>query len=334
MISETFRWWLGGGDVYLIRRRGAELRLALAERAGFVVAVEVVFTGALFVAAHLRSYIPEIEATEKPMEFMLLNAASRSRYYSPDDAWFAGASVSYYYFGYVIQAMVAKLAVVKTSVAFNLGLASTAALALTAAFGLGYELARLVRTVSQRGALLVGAGAIVLVGGIGNLEGVVEFATANGAVNATFLDGLDIANLDKARESGACLPPDPVCINYPNEESSTWWWWRATRISPAGDSITEFPFFSFLLGDLHPHVMAIPYVLTAMAAGLALWDTEGPLGGLAYWRGAGGVARWNRGGPLGGLAYWRVRLGLLAVLLGGLTYWRDKPGLLALLAVL
>src|SRR3972149_3591141 len=185
MISETFRWWLGGGDVYLIRRRGAELRLARGERAGFVVAVEVVFTGALFVAAHLRSYIPEIEATEKPMEFMLLNAASRGRYYSPDDAWFAGASVSYYYFGYVIQAMVAKLAVVKTSVAFNLGLASTAALAL------------LVRTVSQRGALLVGAGAIVLVGVIGNLEGVVEFATANGAVNATFLDGLDIAKLDK-----------------------------------------------------------------------------------------------------------------------------------------
>ncbi|HEY4685351.1 MAG TPA: DUF2298 domain-containing protein, partial [Dehalococcoidia bacterium] len=105
---------LAAVDVYLIRRRGAELRLALAERAGFVVAVEVVFTGALFVAAHLRSYIPEIEATEKPMEFMLLNAASRSRYYSPDDAWFAGASVSYYYFGYVIQAMVAKLAVVKT----------------------------------------------------------------------------------------------------------------------------------------------------------------------------------------------------------------------------
>src|SRR3989304_2185759 len=83
---------LAAVDVYLIRRRGAELRLALAERAGFVVAVEVVFTGALFVAAHLRSYIPEIEATEKPMEFMLLNAASRSRYYSPDDAWFAGAS--------------------------------------------------------------------------------------------------------------------------------------------------------------------------------------------------------------------------------------------------
>ena len=308
---------LAAVDVYLIRSRGAELRDALTERAGFVIAVEVVFTGALFVAAHLRSYIPEIEATEKPMEFMLLNAASRSRYYSPDDAWFAGASVSYYYFGYVIQAMVAKLAVVKTSVAFNLGLASTAALALTAAFGLGYELARLVRTVSQRGALLVGAGAIVLVGVIGNLEGVVEFATANGAVNATFLDGLDIANLDRARESGACLLPDPVCINYPNEESSTWWWWRATRISPAGDSITEFPFFSFLLGDLHPHVMAIPYVLTVVGLGLVLWRSEAPLS-LESWRRAPGLYL------------------VVAVLLGGLGFlnaW-DLPTFAFLVAVL
>src|SRR3989304_3137512 len=116
-------------DVYLIRHRWQELRDALTERAGFVIAVEVVFTGALFVAAHLRSYIPEIEATEKPMDFMLLNAASRSRYYPPDDPWYAGAGVSYYYFGYVIQAMLGKLAAGKTTGAFNLGLASTVALA-------------------------------------------------------------------------------------------------------------------------------------------------------------------------------------------------------------
>ena len=41
--------------------------------------------------------------------------------------------------------------------------------------------------------------------------------------------------------------------------------------------IDEFPFFSFLLGDLHPHVLAIPFGLLAIAVALNLF-----LGG---WRG-------------------------------------------------
>ena len=46
------------------------------------------------------------------------------------------------------------------------------------------------------------------------------------------------------------------------------WWWRATRVistfedgALADYTIHEFPFFSFLLGDLHPHVMSIPFVI-------------------------------------------------------------------------
>src|SRR3990172_1428662 len=269
-------------DVYLLRRRWQEMRVALTERLGLVVAVEVVFTAALFTAAHLRSYVPEIGGTEKPMEIAFLNAAARSRYYPPDDPWFAGAGVSYYYFGYVIQAMVAKLAAVKTSVAFNLGLASTVALALTAAYGLGYELARLVRAVSFRAGLAVGVGALGLVGGLGHLEGVVEFGIANGVVGEDTVRRLDINDLEQAKESGACLLPSPICVTYPSETSSVWWWWRATRISPEGNPITEFPFFSFLLGDLHPHVLAIPYVLLVAGLGLALWRSEAL--SLASWR--------------------------------------------------
>ncbi len=63
------------------------------------------------------------------------------------------------------------------------------------------------------------------------------------------------------------------------------WWWRSSRIIQdynmagawTGDVIDEFPFFSFLLGDLHPHVLAIPFSLLAIAVALNLF-----LGG---WRG-------------------------------------------------
>ncbi|GIT59018.1 MAG: hypothetical protein Ct9H300mP19_09660 [Dehalococcoidia bacterium] len=51
-----------------------------------------------------------------------------------------------------------------------------------------------------------------------------------------------------------------------------WWWWNSSRITNSYDAggngldftIQEFPYFSFLLGDLHPHLMPIPFVLTGL----------------------------------------------------------------------
>ncbi len=63
--------------------------------------------------------------------------------------------------------------------------------------------------------------------------------------------------------------------------NTAWWFWASTRvINGAADStINEFPFFSFMLGDLHPHVMALPVTLLSIAAGVsALLDPEAVLG--------------------------------------------------------
>ena len=43
---------------------------------------------------------------------------------------------------------------------------------------------------------------------------------------------------------------------------------QPTQKTPAGnETINEFPAFSFLLADMHPHVMALPLVLLALSAG-------------------------------------------------------------------
>jgi YYY domain-containing protein len=40
----------------------------------------------------------------------------------------------------------------------------------------------------------------------------------------------------------------------------------------ARENISEFPFFSFLHGDMHPHVLALPYILLTLAASLSLFE--------------------------------------------------------------
>ena len=57
--------------------------------------------------------------------------------------------------------------------------------------------------------------------------------------------------------------------------TDAWWWWRASRVVNDRDLrgvhmevIDEFPQFSFLLGDMHPHVLALPFVLLVLAIAL------------------------------------------------------------------
>jgi YYY domain-containing protein len=262
-------------DVFILTRYWEQFLEELQERWAFIAGVEVTFALFFFVGGHIRSYIPEAVGTEKPMDFMLLNTAARSRFYPPDDSWFAGAGVSYYYFGYVIQAMLAKISATPIGSAFNLALASTAGLAAATAFGLAYEAVNLLRRVKVSYALAAAAGAVLLVAVMGNLEGALEFAKANDKLPQSIERRADISALSEAKVSNACLLKNPLnsgCfVKYPNEQSSFWWWWRATRISPKADTITEFPFFSFLLGDLHPHVMSIPFLFTVAALALAFW---------------------------------------------------------------
>ncbi len=241
-----------------------------------IIAVEIVFAVAFAAWCVVRAHMPNIETAggEKWMESAFLNAVLRSDTFPPHDPWLSGFAISYYYFGYVIIAMLTRLAAVPSPIAFNLGIATLFALTCTGAFSLVYNLiaaegalfgGRLRKTTAIVGGLL----GPLLVAVMGNLEGLLEVLHARGIGSAALWAWLDIENING--------PPVPF-------SQGSWlpqrffWWWQASRVlqdyTPWGDRLTvidEFPSFSFILGDMHPHVLGLPFVLLALALALNLY---------------------------------------------------------------
>lgn len=258
----------------ILRGKGADSVLAwLRANWKYALAVELVFSIALFAFAYFRAFNPEISATEKPMEYMFLNSILQSSTFPPHDAWLSGYGISYYYLGYVIVAALAKLGNVPSSYAFNLGLIMTFALAAVGAFGLMFNLVSHARSQEETKPsqspfvpYLFGVIAILFLLVIGNLEGVFEVGYNAGIGSRDFYASLDLHSLQDVQPSGTFVPQD------------NWWWWRASRVvndvNPVGgghsEIIDEFPAFSFLLGDLHPHVLALPFGVLALALALNL----------------------------------------------------------------
>lgn len=228
----------------------------------FLGASEALFAVGFWGGAALRSLFPEIRHTEQPMDLALLNAAFRAEHFPPPDPWLAGYPVSYYYFGYLLMGLVTKLAGTPTAVGYNLALATLFGLAAQGAFGLVYALARLNGSPEARATLagLLGPVFLLLVA---NWVVVLE-------VLRTYGVHVEWAGIKDLAGSGPAL----------TSPEAGWWWWRSTRVidtlTPDGKTsldytITEFPLFSFILGDLHPHLMALPFGLGAVALALGIF---------------------------------------------------------------
>ena len=250
----------------------------LRANTSLLLTTELVFTIAFFSWALVRAYMPEITATEKPMEFAFLNGVLQSEHFPPLDPWLSGYAISYYYFGYIIAAMLTMLSGVPSSYAFNLMIALLFALAATGAFGLAYNLIRQSTANSQQSTVQLPTSnlqhlfsalfAPIFLVLIGNLEGLFEALHARGIGSLEYWEWLDVKGLASAPITNTFVPMD------------NWWWWRASRVvhdvtmGQTQEVIDEFPQFSFLLGDMHPHVLALPFVLLALAVALNLLKSK------------------------------------------------------------
>ncbi|MCY3784701.1 MAG: DUF2298 domain-containing protein [Chloroflexi bacterium] len=238
------------------------------------------------VGVGMRWLNPEIAGTEKPMDLALLSATMRSTAFPPLDPWFAGGTINYYYLGYSMGGALAHLAGATPAVAYNLYLATLLALLVVGVGSAAYDLAAMLGAGPRR-ALRAAIGSVLVGVVAGNLAITRAVVTEEFRGQTGFWPGIG---------------------------------WNASRVierqpvdGVADKTINEFPAFSFILGDLHPHVMALPF--TVVAAGLALQ----------------GVAAWWRPGAVRGWTPWAGTLlaGLVVGGLYGLNAW-DLPTYLVL----
>lgn len=260
------------------RGKFREMLAWVRENSRLVITSEALFLILFAFWTVVRAAAPEAAGTEKPMELAFINAILHSPQFPPHDPWLSGYAISYYYFGYVMVALLSRLTGVAGEVGFNLALAAWFGLAASASYAILYDLLALrVKQSSPRSrkavywALLAPLFVLFFSNADGLLEvlharGVFWRETATGEWSSGFWSWLDIQELKD--------PPSGPLSFTPNRPGGIWWW-RASRVLTDYDLtgapreiIDEFPAFSFVLGDLHPHVLAMPFGL--LVVGLAL----------------------------------------------------------------
>jgi YYY domain-containing protein len=263
-------------------------------RSGIIIG-ELVFASMFLAWSIYRAYQNGITYTERPMDLAFLSAISRGNTFPPNDPWLAGYSISYYYFGYILAGMLTKASGLATTITYNLWTALLFGLTALTTYGVLYNLVKsrqrdvvvsdtntspstvtIVQSARPRNtaAILVGLVGVVIIQWMGNWEAaLIELPYHSGTASQSYLDFWDVntrqepldvvnapldlgsVNIDffrAARSMNDRFLPEPGQVGKPERT----------------EVINEFPQFSFLLGDNHPHVMALPF--TILAIGLAL----------------------------------------------------------------
>lgn len=259
---------------------------------------EIFFLLAYAMVVFIRSQNADPWGTERPMDYAFFNSIMHSPSFPPLDPWMSGFSINYYYAGYVLAAVPAVLTAADPVVSYNLALATTAGMSAAAVAGIVVTMMQLWRPTDRplaRGeSALVATLACAALLLVGNMGGFLQIITGVPEVLAlespdmlhAIQNGLGAREPVVLRNTFKGWDYDGTSQVVPRDTWADFNWWNPSRAvwdtNGNGDgsserryAITEFPFFSYWLGDMHPHVMALPFVLLLLA--LVLRRAQGEL---------------------------------------------------------
>jgi YYY domain-containing protein len=232
----------------LALRRGVDLdRRAYAE-------AMAVFGVAFFLFVVLRALDPAVHpgGGEKFLDFGLLNSLWRAETVPPEDMWFAGEPMAYYYGGHMVAVLLAKATFTPPKYAYNLALPGFYALLVTGVYTLAGAIA------DERGASRFSAAALaaMFVGLASNLATPLRLLAWLGSGIVPGLEsfvrslGVEVAG----------LAGGPERFSY----------WTASRVIDG--TANEFPFFAYLNGDMHAHMMSKGFLLLVAGLLFSYWQ--------------------------------------------------------------
>ena len=221
-------------NFFLSKREKTNFKKILKENWQIFLLEEILFSLCLIFWSFIRGFQPDIHGLEKFMDFGFVNSILRSKYFPPADMWLAGKTINYYYFGHLKTAVLTKISSLDSAIAYNLMIATLFALSLTAAFSLGsnfvFSMMRKPPSKRQKRLVIILGlfSALTLTLG-GNLHSLYWFLTHH--------------------------------FSFAN-----YWYPDATRFivqefGAADNTIHEFPIYSFVVADLHGHLINLPMVL-------------------------------------------------------------------------
>jgi len=261
-------------SAFLFRRRKGEMLAFWKDNARLLLFEEGLFALAFLAFVFIRVLNPDLWQPwlggEKSMEIAYINASLKSAYFPPHDPYFAHGYLNYYYYGQFLMTLLMRLTGIAPEVAFNLSVPLLFALTVGNAFSVAYNLTVRRGESMAKAAGLIAAGLIAV---IGNLAGAVQIIDRLGRLSDSALGPL--APGQRAFESG--IPGLQYLVRaatglghvittetiFPGFD-----YWGPTRVIP--ETINEFPFFSFLFADLHPHMINIPFTILFIALLLSL----------------------------------------------------------------
>ncbi len=226
-------------NLYVLRK--ISLKKVLKESLKIIIIEEIVFLVSFIFWAFIRGNMPNINGLEKFMDFGFVNSILRSEYFPPHDMWYAGFSINYYYFGHLITAVLIKLSNISSNIGYNLMLALIFGLTFTQVISLVLNLFDNKKFfIKSAVSSFLSAG---LVAFSGNLTTIYAFFKAY-------------------------VPADHPVVFWklqflPFSFPNGYWYPNATRFIQF--TIHEFPLYSFVVSDLHGHVLDIPVVVLTIA---------------------------------------------------------------------